>query len=76
MDNLISVREAAETLGLSRVQVFNLIKSRKIPANKVGRNYVIQKTDLNDYINENWINKPVRQVIREHRETLKRLGDE
>lgn len=76
MDNLISIREVADVLGLSRVQVFNLVRDRKIPAEKVGRNYVILKTDLDKYINEDWINKPVRRVVREHRETLIRLGDE
>jgi len=71
MENLISVRQTADQLGLSRVQVFNLIRAGKIPARKVGRNYVINQRELDDYL----INRPVRRVVKEYGETLRRLGD-
>lgn len=71
MENLISVNQTAEQLGISRVQVVRLIHAGKIPAQKVGRNYVIDKKELEDYL----INKPVARAIKDYGETLKRLGD-
>jgi len=71
MENLISVKQAAEQIGLSRVQVFNLIKAEKIPARKVGRNYVINQQDLDNY----WIGRPVDRAVKEYGDVLKRLGD-
>ncbi len=38
--------EAAEILGISRVRVFQLIKSGKLPAEKVGRDLFIKEKDL------------------------------
>ena len=71
MKDLISVKQAADKMGLSRVQVFNLIRAGKIPAQKVGRNYVIDQQELEDYL----INKPVARAIKDYGETLRRLGD-
>lgn len=76
MENIISVREAAGILGTNRTQVFRLIKSNQLPAKKVGRNYVILKSDVDNYFEARWISDPVERVIQEHRETLIRLGDE
>lgn len=42
-NDLISTTEAAEILGISRVAVFKRIKSGELPAQKVGRNYVIER---------------------------------
>ncbi|MBU0578287.1 helix-turn-helix domain-containing protein [Patescibacteria group bacterium] len=41
MNDFISTAEAAKILGISRVSVFNKIKSGDIKAVKVGRNYII-----------------------------------
>jgi len=42
----ISTTEAAKILGISTVAVFKKIKSGALPAQKVGRNYVIDAKDL------------------------------
>ena len=44
--DFVSTSEAAKILGVSRIAVFNKIKSGKIPATKVGRNFVIRKSDV------------------------------
>jgi excisionase family DNA binding protein len=43
---LISTKEAAEKLGVSTLRVQQLIWGGRLPANKIGRDYVIQETDL------------------------------
>jgi excisionase family DNA binding protein len=43
---LISTKEAAEKLGVSTLRVQQLIWDGRLPANKIGRDYVIQETDL------------------------------
>lgn len=45
-DNLISVTQAAEKLGLSRKRVFEFIRAERLPAVKVGAAYVIKESDL------------------------------
>jgi excisionase family DNA binding protein len=71
MRKLISVRQAADRIGYSRVHIVRLIHAGKIPARKVGRNYVIDSDEL-EYI---WIRRPVERVIKEYGEVLKRLGN-
>lgn len=43
---LISTTQAAERLGLSRQRVLQIIDLKWLPAQKVGRNYVIDAADL------------------------------
>lgn len=44
--NLLSVIEAAEKLGVSRWRVNQFIDKGRLPAQKVGRSYVIKESDL------------------------------
>lgn len=78
----ISTTEAAKQLGVSRITVFNRIKSGQIPAKKVGRNYIIDKkvilggkdaelTEAEKVV----INKAVDKTVKEYDETLKLLAD-
>jgi excisionase family DNA binding protein len=71
MEELLSVKQVAGKLGLSRVQVFNLVRAGKIPARKVGHDYVILAKDLDNYL----IGRPVKKAVEDYGETLKRLGD-
>ena len=43
---LLSVIEAAERLGVSRIRVNQLIDEGRLPAQKVGRSFVIKESDL------------------------------
>jgi excisionase family DNA binding protein len=45
-DNFLSVPEAAEKLGVSRWRVNQFINENRLPAQKVGRAYIIKETDL------------------------------
>ncbi len=50
-NNLISVTEAAMRLGVIRQRVFQLIQTGKLPAVKVGSQYVIKESDLEQLAN-------------------------
>ena len=43
---LINTAEAGEKLGVSRKRIFQLIQEGRLPAQKVGRDYVINEPDL------------------------------
>jgi excisionase family DNA binding protein len=45
-DPLIDTNEAAERLGISRRHAWSLVRDGKLPAQKVGRTYVIKLSDL------------------------------
>lgn len=43
---LLSVKQAAEALGVNRQRIQQLIEAERLPAEKVGAYYVIKETDL------------------------------
>jgi len=75
-----STAEAAELLGMSRVQVFRKIKAGEIPAQKVGRNFVIAAEDLlNAPLTDETkkqITRAVEKAAKEYGEAFKLLGKE
>ena len=46
MKDLITSKEASEELGVSVRRVLALINAGKLPAKKLGRDWVIRKSDL------------------------------
>ena len=46
MKDLITSKEASEELGVSVRRVLALIKAEKLPAHKLGRDWVIRRSDL------------------------------
>lgn len=78
-----TVKELADIMGLSRVTIFNRIKAGKIKAEKVGRNYVIYKKDLEGMLGNDLtaddkisIEKGVKKVLNEYGNTIRMLGKE
>lgn len=45
--NLINTQEAAEQLNVSAIRVRQLIRNDRLPAQKIGRDYIIKESDLN-----------------------------
>lgn len=78
----ISVSQAAQLTGMSRVAVFKKIKKGEIRATKVGRAYVVDKKSLGSIYQdlttaqERKIEKAVERVVKEYGATLKKLGKE
>ena len=81
--NHLTTAELAKLLDISRIAVFKKIKTGKIKAKKIGRNFVIDKKELggilDDTLNESKkaeIREAVKKTIQEYGETLKLLGQE
>ncbi|MDD5747620.1 MAG: helix-turn-helix domain-containing protein [Actinomycetota bacterium] len=47
---LLTVNEVAQILRVSNMTVYRLVKSKQIPAIKVGKNYRIKESDVDDYL--------------------------
>ena len=81
--NHFSTAELAELLGVSRIAIFKKIRSGAIKAEKVGRNYIIPRSELEaalgQFLSEEKkksIDRAVDRTVREYGETLRRLGRE
>lgn len=79
----LSTTELAKMLGISRIAVFKKIKSGRIKAAKVGRNFIISKKDIPEILdnvlsdkNKQEIDEAVGKTIKEYGETLRLLGRE
>lgn len=46
-DRLITTQQAAEELGVTSVRVRAMIRAGQIPAERIGRDYLIKESDLN-----------------------------
>ncbi|MET0466893.1 MAG: helix-turn-helix domain-containing protein [Chitinophagaceae bacterium] len=44
--NLLTTQQAAERLGISQPRIYQLISEGRLPAQKIGRDYVINEDDL------------------------------
>jgi excisionase family DNA binding protein len=51
-DPLLTVSEVAATMRVSNMTVYRLIKSGQLAALRVGKNYRIRESDMNQYLNE------------------------
>ncbi|MBU1256571.1 helix-turn-helix domain-containing protein [Patescibacteria group bacterium] len=67
----------AKLLGISHVAVYKKIKTGRIKAMKVGRNYVIDKNDLGGILDDEltetdkrMVEKAVKRTVGEYGETL------
>lgn len=49
-NKLLTVNEVAAILRVSNMTVYRLVKSRQIPAIRVGKNYRIKESEVNDYL--------------------------
>lgn len=79
----LTTSELSKLLGISRVSVFNRIKKGEIPAQKIGRNFIIQRNHLPTIMgqtmsneNKQQIETMVKKVVNEYGETLRLLGKE
>jgi len=75
--------EVAKLLGISRIAVFKQIKQGKIKASKIGRNYIIERKDIESLISKSLdpkmkkkIDQAVKKTVKDYKETLELLGNE
>lgn len=79
----MTIPQLARELGESRVAVWQKVKSGKIPARKIGAQYVIKAHDANVVLgrvltdaHRAWIRHAVGCVVREYGPVLKKLSRE
>jgi excisionase family DNA binding protein len=79
----ITVPELAEILGISRIAAYKKVKNGQIPAEKIGRNYAISKSDIARSLtgrmtgkNKKQIDTAVKKTMQEYGQVLKWLGKE
>ena len=77
----LSTIELAKILGISRIAVYKKIKKGIIKAEKIGRNFVIDKKELGKILETELtdkqrteIGKAVEKTVKGYGETLKLLG--
>jgi excisionase family DNA binding protein len=58
---LLSTREVADRLGVSVLRVQQLIWAERLPAQKIGRDYVINESDLK-FVEDRKPGRPPKQV--------------
>ena len=82
-ERFFSTSQVAKLMGISRVAVFKKIKKGEIKAEKIGRNFVIDKNDLKDIFVTSFkkdlkkeIEAAVKKTVQEYGETLRLLGKE
>ncbi|MCF7834182.1 MAG: helix-turn-helix domain-containing protein [Candidatus Pacebacteria bacterium] len=81
--NMYSTQEVANILHLSRVEIFRKIKSGKIKAEKIGRNYVIPYESIEEILGETIgthkrteIEKVIDKALKEYGEVFNKLSKE
>lgn len=52
-NDVITIKDVAQILGIGRLSATKLIKDGKIPSKKIGRLYRIRKQAVLDYLSEN-----------------------
>lgn len=79
----ITIPQLAKLLGKSRIAVYKDVKSGKIAATKIGRNYAIADRDITAILGnevstqgKKRIDAAVRKTVKEYGELLKKLGKE
>jgi len=60
--NLLSTTEAAERLGVTSIRVRAMIRDGKLPAQKIGRDYVIKESDL-ELVKDRKPGRPAKTII-------------
>ena len=82
-EEYISIPELAKLLGISRIAAYKKVKSGRIKARKIGRNYAVSKKCVRQILGHELkedekkkIERGVRRTVQQYRETLKLLGRE
>jgi excisionase family DNA binding protein len=56
-DRLLTVAEVADTMRVSNMTVYRLIKSGELPALRVGKNYRLRESDVDGYLSKRSVNQ-------------------
>jgi excisionase family DNA binding protein len=79
----LSLSEAANLMGISRIAVYKKVKKHQLKSIKIGRSFAIPKSELPDVKGRQLrseekkeIDRAVRKTVKQYGDVLKRLGKE
>lgn len=55
---VMDIRTLAQYLGMGRSKIYNLIRQKKIPASRIGRQYRFSKELIDQWLKERLITRP------------------
>lgn len=58
MKDIMSTKELSQYIGLSKSKIYQLIRQKKIPASKIGRQYKFSKEMVDAWLKESIITLP------------------
>ena len=58
---VMDIKTLAQYLGMGRSKIYNLIRLKKIPASRIGRQYRFSKGLIDDWLKERLITRPTEQ---------------
>ncbi len=58
MKDIMSIKELSQYIGLSKSKIYQLIRQKKIPASKIGRQYKFPKETVDAWLKEKIITLP------------------
>ncbi|MFB0528106.1 MAG: helix-turn-helix domain-containing protein [bacterium] len=58
MKDIMSTKELSQYIGLSKSKIYQLIRQKKIPASKIGRQYKFSKEMIDAWLKESIITLP------------------
>jgi excisionase family DNA binding protein len=82
-NEFMTIPQLARLLGLSRIAVYNKVKSGEIKAVRIGRTYAINTKDIADILGKTLtkkskeeIDQAIKKTVDEYGEVLRLLGQE
>jgi excisionase family DNA binding protein len=82
-ERYLTIPGLAKLLGVSRIAIYNRVKSGQIPATKIGKTYVITDRTIATILGKEVtregkkrIDAAVHKTVQEYGEVLKKLGKE
>lgn len=79
---MLSLPQAAQMMGFSRIEIYRKVKKGEIPAQRIGRSFFVMRQDLGQLfspltkISQHKVDQAVTKTLKEYGETIKLLGKE
>ena len=64
MKDIMSTKELSQYIGLSKSKIYQLIRQKKIPASKIGRQYKFSKEMIDAWLKEKIITLPKESPVK------------
>jgi len=72
MKDIMSTKELSQYIGVSKSKIYQLIRQKKIPASKIGRQYKFSKEMVDAWLKESIISLPKESQVKLPQEKSKK----